>query len=391
MLSQEKKNSIIEKIIASNSLKNAPTSIALLRYLAQAYRENRDLKESIIDLEFFGGDPVSSKSNPRVRVNIYNLRKRLQAYYEEDGAQDSWKIIIKKGQYGLSFEKTSSKSRFLLPAISIRIFPYLLSAILLGLLIYQGIPNTNPKIWKGFFENNQPTHLYIGDAFGYGGKTISGNEGWTRDFEVNNVEEYYNLVKQDPQLQHTTHSSTFYYSTRMAEYSTYYLSKLFTRHEQDFDIKYATQSTFADFKSGNTIYVGRMKDQKDFIYLFNEANPYVQIHQDRLQLKGHPQLMDSTIIINSTTMERDFTIVAHLPGPYHSEQFYFFSNHDIGVMAAMEFFTNLDSLERFAQKKLTNSPYFTALYMAEGQGRINLKLEEILIVPHESDSDSQRP
>ena len=101
MLSEEKKLEITEHIVASNTLKNAPTSIAILRYLVQANIEDRFLKEGIIDIEFFGAKADDDKNNPRVRVNIYNLRKKLKSYYENEGTNDLWQIKIDKGQYAV--------------------------------------------------------------------------------------------------------------------------------------------------------------------------------------------------------------------------------------------------------------------------------------------------
>ena len=88
MLSEDKKIELVDRIVESDTFKNAPTSIAILRYLVKANIENRFLKEGIIDIEFFGAKPDDDKSNPRVRVNIYNLRKKLSSYYEDEGAKD---------------------------------------------------------------------------------------------------------------------------------------------------------------------------------------------------------------------------------------------------------------------------------------------------------------
>ena len=105
MLSKEKKLEILDKIVASHSIENAPTSIAVLRYLVNANIEDRPLKESIIDIEFFRGNPDTEKSNPRVRVNVYNLRKKLNRYYDLEGTNDIWRVIIDKGQYNVRFEE----------------------------------------------------------------------------------------------------------------------------------------------------------------------------------------------------------------------------------------------------------------------------------------------
>ncbi|WP_347840769.1 hypothetical protein [uncultured Draconibacterium sp.] len=381
MLSKEKKIEITEKVISSETFKNAPTSMAILRYLVQAEIENRPLKESVIDLEFFGGQADTEKSNPRVRVNIYNLRKKLAHYYTSEGAEDEWQIIIDKGQYGIRFAEIGKKPA---PKSLPRIKSFLPYILLIFVLIAFGILQRSapvPKLWKAFFENKQTTHLYIGDAFGYGGKTISGLSGWTRDFSINSLDEYYKLLEQQPELRTLTSPTDYNYATRMAENATHALSRFFTGWDKDFEIKYATRASFSDIKKGNTIYVGRLKDQKDFTYLFNEANKYFKISDNEVLFAGHPQIPDTVFYTNSSNTETDFALVSRIPRPNNTEQFFFFSNHDIGVIATVEYFTNPEDLKEFTRRHLKEGVYFTALFKAKGKERISLSLEKILVVP----------
>ena len=381
MLSEEKKLELSDKIVRSNTFKNAPTSIAILRYLVQANIEDRPLKESIIDIEFFRGEPATEKSNPRVRVNVYNLRKKLASYYEKEGRNDIWQIVIDKGQYSVRFEKQGSKGMSSGKSKSKDFMPYFLFAVALIVLIISHLPKRKPALWKGFFSNGHITNLYIGDAFGYGGKTVSGLSGWTRDFSINTPDEYYALLEEQPDLKSKTVLTDFFYSTRFAENATHSLSRFFTIWNSDFDIKYATRTSFSDIKEGNTIYVGRLKDQQNFIYLFNEANAHFRINDDVLEFSGHKSLSDTSLVTNDGTTETDYTIVSRVPGPNNTEQFLFFSNHDIGVMATVEYFTNNESIKAFTKQYLGDSPYFSAVYKVKGKERINLKIETVLVVP----------
>lgn len=383
MLSKEKKLEITDKIVTSNTFKNAPTSIAILRYLIKANLENRSLKESIIDIEFFGTKADSEKSNPRVRVTIYNLRNKLKSYYEKEGIDDIWQIKIDKGQYDVRYEKQEVQKRIIkFPTIK-HALPYFFAILFLFALIISQIPKSKPRLWKEFFRNGHKTNLFIGDAFGYGGKTVSGLSGWTRDFSINNLDEYYEMLEKHPKLKNSTNATDFNYSTRMAENATHDLTRFFTKYKQDFEIKYATQTSFSDIKKGNTIYVGRLKNQKDFIYLFNAANPYFKIQNKIIEFSNHKNIADTTIVANSKGIELDYTVVSRIPGPNNTEQFFFFSDHDIGVMASVEYFTNTDSIRSFTNKYLKTSPYFTAIYKTKGKERINLDVETVMVVPFE--------
>ncbi|PWJ37926.1 hypothetical protein [Sediminitomix flava] len=381
MISKEEKLVLVERIVGSDTFKKAPSSSAMLRYLVEVNIEDRFLKEGIIDLEFFGGKPNEIRNNPRVRVNIYNLRKKLDAYYQNEGVSDVWKLQIDKGQYGLRFEKQMAETST--PKhIQIRpLVPYFLGMIPVFILAFFQLPNHPPKVWESFFESEQTTNLYIGDSFGFGGKTISGRNGWTRDFSVNSLEEYYQFVKENPNLAQKTKSSNYTYSTRMAEHASHDLSRLFTQFENDFEIKYASKSSFSDLKKDHSIYVGRLKDQKNFVYLFNEANPYFELNDRMITFSGHPILADTSLQLIQNKTETDYALVSRMKGPENTAQFFFFSDHDIGVMATVEYFTNLDSLTSFENRYLKEDDCFTAIYKVKGQERVNLAMEMVMVVP----------
>ncbi|WP_338237773.1 helix-turn-helix domain-containing protein [Persicobacter diffluens] len=383
MISTEEKLRITERIIESKTFRNAPTSSAILRFLVQANIEDRFLKEGIIDMEFFGGKPQDTKNNPRVRVNIYNLRKKLNTYYENEGAKEEWQAIIDKGQYSLKFEKKikeDPKTKLEKKSFRFNHWSLLLWAVSSLVLVWYHFPAQPPKIWKAFFDNGHSTSLYIGDAFGFTGQTISGQAAWIRDFKINSLEDYYQLIKENPQLEASTNPANYTYATRMAENATHDLSRWFANWQNDFEIKYASKSRFSDIKKDNTLYVGRLKDQRNFIYLFNEGNPHFSVKQKMIDFVNHPQLPDTTFQLIQYNPETDYALVSRMPGPNKTAQFFFFSDHDIGVMATVEFFTNPDSLESFQRKYLQGQEYFTAIFRAKGRERINLDLETLMVV-----------
>lgn len=109
-LTERLEQEIVSKIKDSDTFKNAPTSRGLLQYLYEATKKGVHLKEAVIELEFFKDDQTGAKNNPRVRVNIYNLRKKLAAYYETEGRSDAWQLKIEKGQYKVGFVRNKGLS-----------------------------------------------------------------------------------------------------------------------------------------------------------------------------------------------------------------------------------------------------------------------------------------
>lgn len=113
---------------------------------------------------------------------------------------------------------------------------------------------------------------------------------------------------------------------------------------------------------------------------FNDANPYFNLSGKTLRLIGHPTLKDSLFTFGTSLVDQEYAIVAKYPSIGDSEHFVFFSQHDIGVSATVEYFTNNENLQKFEAKYLKGHKYFTALFKVKGQNRVDtdLKLEMVV-------------
>lgn len=379
-LTDSNKQEITTKIRSSKTFRNAPTSNALLQYLLEATLKETPLKESIIEIDFFGSKEISDKNNPRVRVNVYNLRKKIANYYENEGKDEVWQLTIDKGQYHVRFIRKQSPT-LLAKKINWSVaIPYIAFSITILALI---ITNTTPKppsIWKSFLTNNIPTNLIIGDHFGATGKTITGGTGWTRDFELNNVNEFYNLLEEKPSLRHTLKPANYTYTTRMASLATQQFERFFQHYNKGFDIRFSTLTSISEIKEGNAIYAGPIKNGNQFPHFFNESNPYFKVSRNELTISNHPKIKDTIIHFNVGKVDEEYAIVSKYLGIDNTEHFVFFSEHDIGVSATAEYFTNKDSIQNFVNRYLNNEKYFTALFKVKGQHRTNTDMKLIMAV-----------
>lgn len=380
-LTNEEKHAIVSKIRSSSTLSNAPTSSALLQYLLDATLKNTTLKEGVIDIEFFGSKEISDRNNPRVRVNVYNLRKKLLAYYEEEGKEDAWRLWIKKGQYKVSFLKVETATK---PKIKINwklILPY--SLLVLGLLafVWSNIKPKAPELWTAFLNENAETNLFIGDHFGMAGKTITTGNGWTRDFEINSNEDFYNLINKNPQLKNKIKPSNYSYSTRMAALATQNLQAIFQTYHQSFDIRFSTQTSIPAIKEKNAIYVGPTKNDNQFLSFFNEGNPFCTIGSHSLEVNNRPGLRDEVFELNLPNNSEEYAIVSKYKSLGDKEHLVFFSQHDIGVSATVAFFTNRDSILKFQNTFLKKHDHFTAIFKVKGKNRTDTNLKLIEVIP----------
>lgn len=380
-LNNSQKQEIVSKIRNSNTLKNAPTSSALLQYLHEATLKNTVLKEGVIDIEFFGSKEIEERNNPRVRVNVYNLRKKLVAYYLEEGENEPWQLSIEKGQYKVSFVKSEVYTKPKRKINWIQTIPYCLLLIAIGVIIIISKTPTSPKLWKEFLDSKNQSNLFIGDHFGITGTTITNGFGWTRDFDINNNNEFYQLLNKQPELRNKIKPSSYSYSTRMGAITTQMLQELYQIHEKKFDIRFSTQTTIPQIKESNAIYVGPTKNKNQFLTFFNEGNPYCEITNNEFSIVKHPDIKDTQISLNSKTISEEYAIVSKYPSIGNKEHFVFFSQHDIGVSATVAYFTNRDSIAAFEKKHLSKHSHFTAIYKVKGLNRTDTDLKLIQVIP----------
>ncbi|WP_343329642.1 hypothetical protein [Polaribacter staleyi] len=381
ILTNEQKQEIVSKIKKSKTLKNAPTSSALLQYLHEATLKNTTLKEGVIDIDFFGSKEITDKNNPRVRVNVYNLRKKLIAYYATEGKEDLWILHIKKGQYKVSFTKTETPQKTFQKINWQIIIPY---ALLIGVIAFFIINNRAPKppkLWEEFFKNNSQTNLFIGDHFGITGKTISKGYGWTRDFNINTNEEFHSLIDKNPELKNLIKPSKYSYSTRMGALATQNIQKFFQQYDKNFDIRFSTQTSIPEIKEKNVIYVGPTKNKNQFLPFFNEGNPFCKISNEFITIKNHPKIKDQIINLKTKTASEEYAIVSKYTSLGNKQHFVFFSHHDIGVSATVAYFTNMDSITKFESTYLKEQHHFTAIFKVKGVNRTDTNIKLLHVIP----------
>ncbi len=297
-LSETQKQEIVTKIRNSTTFKKATTSSALLQYLHNATLSNIQLKEGIIDIEFFGREGSPDKSNPRVRVNVYNLRKKLGNYYENEGKDDNFVLNIDKGQYQVGYAKKKMVKSIFKTITWQQIAPYVALFSALLFILFSNIPPTKPSIWKPFLSKAKSTHLVIGDVFGATGITITGGSGWTRDYDVNSASDFFALIDKKPELMDLIEPANYTYTTGMAAIASQKIQQLFQYHDRSFSIRFFTQTSISEIKEGNAIYAGPIKNNNQFIHFFNEGNPNCKISYNTLSISNYKHMADTSYNLN---------------------------------------------------------------------------------------------
>ncbi|WP_215224437.1 helix-turn-helix domain-containing protein [Echinicola shivajiensis] len=372
-----KKLEVIEHVIKSKTFSRSPSSCVLLKFLAEATLAGRDLKETTIGMELYGKSYEDEKSAAHVRVNIYHLRKKLEKYYQEEGENDEWKIQIKKGQYQVNFIKNiEDEKAHYSPHLGIIIS---ILVLILAISFWLFGRREEVPLWQVYFESNKETTLYIGDFFGLMGITVTGEFGWNRDYNINNIEDYYRFLEDNPDKKGLVTPANYPYVTGMAATGTMNISRLFHRQDKDFQIRFSSQTSIKDITESNSVYIGPIKNGNLFIDFFNDANPKISINRGILDFKDPGQGIDTLInlsIDDGTIYEH--AVVSRYKGPNNTEQFVFFSDHDIGVKATTEKFTDIEWLNQSFKELVKDSEYFTAIFLVKGKERTSMELELLL-------------
>ena len=371
---------ILEQILDSKYFSGSPSSSALLKFLVESTIKNIDIKESVIGLHFFGDRYDGEKSNARIRVSVYHLRKKLEQYYENEGAADTIRLTIEKGQYSAAFIEDKSKRKTLdNPNLKIHLaYIFVLLLLLLGYIL--ALRKSSMHIWDPMFSNDRETVFYIGDVFGYIAKTTTGGIGWQRDYEINSVRELRERKKElslsDVEIQNADYS----YVTASEIDAVKKISKLYYNQKKDFTVRLASKLDIKNIKEQNIIYAGPIKTNNRFVQILTEQFPQFRFQNYELHLseKNKNEFIPVNAKYRSELMAKDpseIAIVASINSIHNTQQIFFFSDHDLGVRATVDYFTNTDSLNKFQKTYLNGKANFTAIFLVNGKERIDFGME----------------
>lgn len=385
-LSRKQKDEIVKKLRQSETLKNATTSNALLQYLYEATIEGVRIKEEVIYLEFYGAKNYKQDTT-RVRVNVYNLRKKLTQYYVEEGRNDLWQLTIEKGQYKVSFVKSKMGVERIKSYNWGAIIPSVGLVLSLLFIIFLKAPPRSDKIWNPFFKDQFKTFVYVGDMFTVAGKTIFGRWGWTRSLDINNRDDLLNLLEQRPELIDSVAPSQVTLMKPSLAVTVQHLQRFFQNYNQSFSIRFSTKVSITDITEGNAIYCGPITNQNEFVSTFNKANPYFIMRNGSLILQNHPSIQSKRFQIFAAVMEKKYVVVSKYPNPNGTTHLVFFSQDDDGLVSTIQYFTDPLTLSHFIDTYLKEHQYFTAVFTIEENKSDQLSLETTVVVPFDNGND----
>lgn len=384
MISEQDKKTTIQKIINSNEFKDAVTYKDLLLYLYNCSRLGEPPKEMTIAQEVFGKKEFDTERDAKIRVYIYNLRKKIDSYYSSEGKNDQIKISIPKGHYLLNFsENTVAKGSFLKPYLLFNIFVVLIIVLVNVFMWSRHIktegqplkPYLNNMFWQGLLNNELSTLVVIGDYFLYQ-DTLSMYKYFVRNPRVNSVEDFNEFIKLNPNVQKRFKTTNL---TFLGKHTVWCFSDIIQPllyADIDVDLRLSSNLQWRDFQTNNIIFIGSFKTFNILKNYLTNLNFDYRVYPNTLYY--HDMISDSTFAYHGPKKEEsgfvtDYAMVMKLPGPNKNTIIIFSSTHDIGNMSVVESFTNPDYMKNFEQNYLkvgNGIRYFVSVFEVQGFERI---------------------
>lgn len=372
----------LKKICEDRSFEKSPRNVRLLKFLVEKAITNEDVNEYIVGLELFEQNYNPDGNDSKVRVYMYNLRKKLEEYYDSSGKEDELKFELKKGQYNLEFDsrdknapeslkdKRSKKVRAWIIGVA------LAAAVVTVLFVanwFSKMVDNDLYCWKAFFEKNADNICVMADqTMVY--HWIDGEKVPRIIFGVNNQNDFIKYMKENPE--DTIQLADYTLFSKMAPFSVQHLTQWFSSNKSNFSLRLETRFQTDELRDNNILYIGQYKtmDTSNALFLKNSKK-----FEGSTNLNGFILNKDGKekrfLAHSENNVRTEYAMVSFMKLESGRVALYFVSNNDIGVMATVNNFTKKEWLEDFYKNLPAGSEYFNALFEVSGLGRTEIECE----------------
>jgi len=368
----------LDKVCSDPQFTKSPRYTQLLSFLVEQALASNDLKEHVIGSEIFGASYNPVKDDGKVRVYMYNLRKKLTEYYSLEGRNDAVVFMFEKGSYNLHFiEKgdlnveTNEKDHTTRLGIKGVIVASVLGIAFLSILSYQLFKKKEFYCWDSFLSKKAVNTCLMANQL------ILTKEGGLQGVlftkkEINSVSDYakYNKIHADDSLRLEDYS----FFTRSIPYSLLDITRLFIKQGADLNLLPESEFRFEKAKSSNIIYIGQYKTMSLSKQLFLSNSKIFKAYYNHFVCVKNGKEITYNAIFKSD-IRSEYAMVSFMPLSNDNKALYFVSNNDIGTMATVDKFTDMDFLKEFYKKLPSKDSYFNALFKVEGFERVDASCE----------------
>lgn len=367
MTEHKAKHELTNRIIDSKSFGSSSTYSNLLKYLVECTQSGDVPKETTIGAHLFGSSATEDYDSAQVRVYIFNLRKKLTKYFENEGSSEPLVLTIPKGSYKVEYIKkpsiltTSNFTKYRATSIIL--------LILLGISIgsnfffsgqkealqesYEILPET--KVWQQFIEGDKPVLVVLGDLFIF--TELNKETGVTktvRNSEINSLDAYLSLKQNHNDTTIQLGELSYTYLIKNTSDWIENLTKIFFSRHKDFQTRVISRIDTRDIHDHNIIFIGMQKTAGLFnnyflnsnFDLINDATYTYQNGSQTEALKFMPKG-------DPDKYHTDYGFVAKYPGPNNNTIFMFAGLWDTATSQSLKNFTDPESLIQLEESMVT--------------------------------------
>ena len=276
VLRTEELLALCHRIIDSGILGRSKHYSALLQYLVQCSLSGKSPKEVELAIDVLKRDSDFDVSNDStVRVYVYQLRKKLDSYYERFEHDASYRIIIPKGQYTIALQqkKLPSVDR---PAyktqkqkLGLNNSLLLAAVILLATnLAYMTITNQSKStvisqiaaehpVWDSVLQDELPILLVMGDYYIFGELNANGNIArMVREFNVNSSLDLERMQFTDFERAENYLDLNLSYMPEGSAFALARIVPILEESNKTINITMMSDLTTADIRENHIVYIG---------------------------------------------------------------------------------------------------------------------------------------
>jgi hypothetical protein len=390
MTEQKANHELTNRIVESKSFGQSSTYSNLLEYLVECTQSGDIPKETTIGLHLFGSNATEDYDSAKVRVYIFNLRKKLKKYFENEGSSEPLVLTIPKGSYKVEYIKKTS----ILSTSNFTKYKTV-SIVLLGLLAismaftvfywrqkesvqksYEVIPES--KVWSQFLDDDKPILVVLGDLFVFTElNTETGVVKTVRITKINSLDAYLALKQNHNDTTIELGELTYTYLIKNTTDWIESLTKIFFSKHKDFQTRVVSRIDTRDIHDHNIIFIGMQKTAGLFNNYFVNSN-FDLADDDTFTYQDESNNTPKQFFPKGDPdkYHTDYGFVAKYPGPNNNTIFMFGGLWDTAASQSLKNFTDPESLfqleESMASKFGEVPNHFEILFEVSGMDRTEL-------------------